>query len=343
MKNKFNGGIIVLICLIVFGIGFSIVKIAAPNFRLFNNSGNSPSISFNVSTSDDFDEAAAKAYKNEYIAAVYIEGTISESNYDYDQKWLLNTISKLKNDNKNVGMALFINSPGGAVYQADEAYFALQDYKASTGRPIYVYQGALAASGGYYLSCAGNTIYANRNTMTGCIGVLMGTTYDLTGLFDKVGIKSVTVHSGRNKNMMNYNEPFNEEQQAIMQSMCDECYEQFVSIVANSRHMDYNDAVELSDGRLYTAKQALKNGLIDKIDTWDNMLLDFSEELNKPGIKVVKYQKEKRKQSIFDMAIGKAKDIETAKTASALGLPVSVIEDMNNRNMMPMYLAPLGN
>lgn len=343
MKKKFNSGIIVLIILVVIGIGYSVLKIAFPDFNLFNSNKITPSATIRISTDSDFDKKAAKAYKNDFIAAVYIEGTISESNYDYDQEWLLNTINKLKNDKNNVGMALFINSPGGAVYQADEAYFALQDYKASTGRPIYVYQGSLAASGGYYLSCAGTEIYANRNTLTGCIGVLMGTTYDLTGLFDKVGIKSVTVHSGRNKNMMNYNEPFNEEQQAIMQSMCDECYEQFVSIVANSRHMNYNDAVELSDGRLYTAKQALKNGLIDKIDSWENMLQDMSEKLDKPGIKVVTYKKEKRKQSIFDMAIGKAKDIETAKTASALGLPVSVVEDMNNKNMMPMYLAPIGN
>ena len=236
-------------------------------------------------------------------------------------------------------MALFINSPGGAVYQADEAYFALQDYKASTGRPIYVYQGSLAASGGYYLSCAGTEIYANRNTLTGCIGVLMGTTYDLTGLFDKVGIKSVTVHSGRNKNMMNYNEPFTDEQKAIMQSICDECYEQFVSIVANNRGLSYEKACKLADGRIYTARQALDNGLIDRIDTWEGMIDSLSVAIDMPGIEVKTYRLQ-RKMTFIERMMSKAKDLESAKVAASLGLPVNVINQMNSNPFEPMYLVP---
>ena len=86
-----------------------------------------------------------------------------------------------------MGIAVFIDSPGGTVYEADEAYLALQDYK-TTGKPVYVYQGKLAASGGYYISCAAKKIYANRNSLTGSIGVISGSSYDLTGLFEKLGI-----------------------------------------------------------------------------------------------------------------------------------------------------------
>ena len=161
----------------------------------------------------------------------------------------MNTIRNLKNNSNNAALAIFINSPGGAVYQADEVYLALNDYK-TTGRPIYVYQGPMAASGGYYISCAGDKIYANRNTLTGCIGVIMGSSYDLTGLFDKIGIKSETIHSGKNKNMFNYNEPVTDEQRAIMQAMCDECYDQFVSIVAKNRGIQYNTCCKISDDRL---------------------------------------------------------------------------------------------
>lgn len=333
MKNKFNSGLIVLILLVVFGILFTLNKIT----KTTNIIRKAPAVTTERST--NYDPDIAKTYKKNFIAAVYLEGTISEENATYNHKWMMKTINDLKNNPNNEAIALYINSPGGAVYQADEVYLALMDYKIKTNRPIYVYQGPMAASGGYYISCAGNEIYANRNTLTGCIGVLMGTAFDLTGLFEELGIEATTVHSGRNKNMMNYNEPFTEEQQEIMQSMCDECYEQFVTIVARSRHISYDKAEELSDGRLYTAKQALENGLIDKIDTWNYMLEDLSNKIEKPGIRVVTYQKEKKKNTMLDLLTGKAKDIATATASAKLGLPEKVINDINNNSMMPMYLA----
>lgn len=333
MKKSFKSGLTVFIILILVVAALAVksaVSSRNPSLTVTYASRGNSSIS-------NYDPKIAKSYKNEYIAALYIEGTIQEASQSYNQQWLLSTIQHLKDDDNNVAIALYIDSPGGAVYQADEAYLALMDYRTS-GKQIYVYQGPMAASGGYYISCAGDRIYANRNTLTGSIGVIFGSSYDLTGLFDKIGIKTETVHSGKNKNMFNYNEPVTDEQRAIMQSICDECYEQFVQIVANRRQMDYIDAENLADGRLYTAKQALENGLIDKIDSWDNMIKDLSEdELERPGIKVVTFKKE-RKSTFIDYMTGTAKDIALAKTAAALGLPQSVIEDMNRKDFYPMYL-----
>lgn len=339
MKKSTKSGLIVLILLVCAIVAYSVYT--------FRNSDNEVSFKpSEISTyrvaedSDSYDPTLAREYKRNFIAALYIEGTISEANQTYNQKWLMNTIRNLKNNSNNAALAIFINSPGGAVYQADEVYLALNDYK-TTGRPIYVYQGPMAASGGYYISCAGDKIYANRNTLTGCIGVIMGSSYDLTGLFDKVGIKSETIHSGKNKNMFNYNEPVTDEQRAIMQSMCDECYDQFVSIVAKSRSIQYNTCCKISDGRLYSAKQALELRLVDAIDSWDNMLRDLAEnELKKPGIKVetFKYQK---KQNVYDILTGKALEIQNAKAAAQLGVPADVMKAMNNENKFtPMYLAP---
>ncbi|MCR4580771.1 MAG: signal peptide peptidase SppA [Treponema sp.] len=332
MKKSFKSGLIVLILIILISAAFvvkTMLDSRNPTMTVtYASRGNKVS---------NYNPELAKNYKRNYIAALYIEGTIQEANQDYDQKWLMDTIHSLKTDEKNVAIAIYINSPGGAVYQADEVYLALMEYKTS-GKPIYVYQGPMAASGGYYISCAGDEIYANRNTLTGCIGVIFGSSYDLTELFDNIGIKSETIHSGKNKNMFNYNEPVTDEQREIMQSICDECYEQFVSIVAKQRLMNYNDAAELSDGRLYTAKQALENGLIDKIDSWDNMIRDLSEnELEMPGIKVVSFKKEK-KMNLVDYMTGLAKKYTSAKAAANLGLPESVIEDINNKDYIPLYL-----
>lgn len=340
MKKTTKSGIIVLVLLILSVAAYSVYTILHQDNN-FEGTAKTSSGSYRVAEdSASYDPVAAKQYKNQFIAALYIEGTISAANNTYNQKWLLSTIDSLKKNEKNAGIAVFINSPGGAVYQADEVYLALQDYR-TTKRPVYIYQGSMAASGGYYISCAGNKIYANRNTLTGCIGVIMGTSYDLTGLFDNLGIKSETIHSGANKNMFNYNEPVTDEQREIMQSICDECYDQFVSIVAKERSIQYNTCCKLSDGRLYTAKQALDLRLIDAIDSWDNMLRDLAEnELKKPGIKVKTYKYERKATSFVDLMTGKALEIQNAKAAAQLGLPAEVMKSINDKNFVPMYLAP---
>lgn len=111
----------------------------------------------------------------------------------------MNTISALAQDKKNEGIILFIDSPGGGVYESDEAYLALLDYKEQTGRPVYAYMGQLAASGGYYIACAADYIMANRNTLTGSIGVISGQVFDITELLQKTGIKSETIHAEKTK------------------------------------------------------------------------------------------------------------------------------------------------
>ena len=168
MEKKTKSGVIVFILLILIIFALLIVNNISHQ-RILPSSNNITSAP--VTNNKYFNKSQVKNYKNKYIAALYIEGQISEENVDYSQKWLLSTIRALKNDKNNEAIALFINSPGGAVYQADEAYLALQDYK-TTGKPIYVYQGPMAASGGYYISCAADQIYANRNTLTGCIGMI---------------------------------------------------------------------------------------------------------------------------------------------------------------------------
>lgn len=328
MTKKVKSGYIILAILVV-------IAIAATVHSLITTK---ESVTINFDSNVEYNtNSSQKLSSKGNIAALYIEGTIQQANVDYDQQWLLSTISAIKNDKKNVGIAIFINSPGGAVYQTDDVYLALEDYK-TTGRPIYVYQGPMAASGGYYISCAGNKIYANRNTLTGSIGVIAGQSMDLTGLLNKLGIKSETIYAGKNKNMGNYNAPFTPEQKAIMQSIADECYEQFVKIVAKSRNMTYEEAAKLSDGRIYTAQQALDNGLIDAIGSWDLMLNDMADaEFEGTNYKIVTYKKVK-KQSFMDIMMSKVSDITKSAAASKTGIPEKVLEDINSPSEYPMYL-----
>ncbi|MBQ9239514.1 MAG: signal peptide peptidase SppA [Treponema sp.] len=209
--------------------------------------------------------------KGPYIAEVAVTGVISEGNDSYNQKWLLSTITELADDTNNVGLLLFIDSPGGSVYEADEVYLALCDYKAH-GKPIYAYLGSLAASGGYYIACAADTIYANRNTLTGSIGVIASQSVDATALLNRIGVKIETFTAGKNKNMLNFNSPLTEEQRNIMLEIAREAYDQFTGIVAESRSLDIAEVRRLADGRLYTAQQAKNNDLIDAIGSKDEAL-----------------------------------------------------------------------
>ncbi|MBQ6028038.1 MAG: signal peptide peptidase SppA [Treponema sp.] len=206
---------------------------------------------------------------SKYVARLYITGVIEEANETYNQGWLLDTVESLENDSNNIGILLVIDSPGGTVYEADELYLALRKYK-NSGKEVWAYFKSIAASGAYYISCAADTVYANRNSLTGSIGVIFGPTIDATGLLEKIGVKSTNFVSGRNKAMGNYNNPLTDEQRKIMQSLVDECYEQFAAIVASARKKSLTETKALADGRVYTANQAKQNGLIDGIGSQEN-------------------------------------------------------------------------
>ena len=153
----------------------------------------------------------------------------------------------------------------------------------------------------------------------------------MTELLSKIGIKSTTIHSGRNKTMFNYNEPLTKEQIEIMQSISDEVYDQFISIVAMNRNLILNDVKKLADGRIYTAKQALENGLIDSVDSWENMIKDMREtEFEGKELPVKEFSYE-RDFTVSDLFYGKA---------PALSEGVKSIEDLISEAKLtyPAYL-----
>lgn len=235
-----------------------------------------------------------------YIAVLHVEGVIEDSGETYNQNWILDTIDDLAGDKKNRGILLYIDSPGGGVYQSDEVYLALEDYKHNTGNKVWAYMGPLAASGGYYIACAADVIYANRNTLTGSIGVISATSVDLTELMKKYGIKMTTVTAGKNKNMLNIDSPMTEEHRAIMQGIADEAYDQFTDIVSQSRNMKIEKVRALADGRIYTAAQAEANGLIDCVDTYENAVDNMLDAIEDDEDVSVKHFRFERKKTVSD-------------------------------------------
>ena len=225
----------------------------------------------------------------DFIGVVKVEGTIadiSESSSifanpkSYNHKKTLKYIDSMMESNNNKGIILYVNSPGGGVYESDELYLKLKEYKEKTGRTIWTYMASQACSGGYYISMATDKIYANRNTWTGSIGVIISST-NLKGLYDKLGIKEIDITSGTNKAMGSPGLEMTEEHRKILQSLVDEAYEQFASIVAEGRKMDINKVKPIADGRIYSAKQALDLGLIDNVDSYENMQQNMLDTVGK--------------------------------------------------------------
>jgi protease-4 len=228
-----------------------------------------------------------------FIARVSIVGEISDvsdqyasSNDSYHHDWTNKTIDELIKNKRNKGLLLYVDSPGGNVYESDELYLKIMEYKEETKRPVYVYMGPLAASGAYYISAGADKIYANRNTWTGSIGVISGTYFDVSGFLKKHGITATDVTSGENKGMGNYFAPMTDEQRAIIQSLVDEAYEQFTSIVAEGRGMDAEAVKKVADGRIYTAKQAKAGGLIDDVLTEKEAARAIKKEMGDDNLSV---------------------------------------------------------
>lgn len=236
---------------------------------------------FSVFSDSEMSGEIPETPKKDYIAVIEVLGTIQEETYDlmYTSDSYLHTttmeyIDELMKDKNNKGILLYVDSPGGTVYESEELYLKLEEYKKVTNQPIWVYMSHYAASGGYMISMAADKIYANPNTTTGSIGVIMSG-YDLSGLYEKLGIKYVSITSGENKD----SSQMTDEQVEIYQGQVDECYERFVDIVEEGRGMSEKEVKKLADGRTYTAKQALQNGLVDKIALYDEMKDEMREEL----------------------------------------------------------------
>ena len=323
MKKKQIIGLVVAAALFV-GVGAASVFTNTISKNLLQNSADDI---INLGGSYQFNPPS-----EDYIAIVRVEGTIQEqsgsstleasSGYQHDST--MNYIDELMDDSNNKGILLYVDSPGGTVYESEELYQKLKEYKETTKRPIWDYMAHYAASGGYMVSMASDKIYANSNTTTGSIGVIMSG-YDMSGLYKKLGIRYVSITSGKNKD----SSKFTDEQIAIYQDQINEAYEKFVNIVADGRDMSVEDVKKLADGRTYTAKQAKNNGLIDEISLYPDMKDAMSKKLGRSTF----YEMESD-EGLLQSLFSKAESLVPKSEAQVLTETAKSVE-----SGVPMYYA----
>lgn len=229
--------------------------------------------------------------EGDFVGQIDIVGTIqggstaanSVSGQNYDHDFYLKYIEAMELADNNKGILLYVNSPGGTVYESDELYLKLLEYKEKTGRPVYAYFASEACSGAYYISMAADEIYANRNTWTGSIGVIISL-MNYEGLLKKIGVEEIDITSGKNKTIGSGAHEMTAQQAKILQRLVDEAYDQFTKIVAKGRDMNIEKVKKLADGRIYSAAQAKKYGLVDEIMGFEDAKAKISTTLGNGDI-----------------------------------------------------------
>lgn len=274
-------------------------------------------------------------FGHDYVGVLSLSGTITDgdSRDGYSQDWILDRIDHMKKDSKNKGILLSVNTPGGSAYATAELYNALLDYKKVTGNKIYVYFGSQATSGGYYAAMAGDKIYANQECWTGSIGVIVGPMYNLSGLYEKFGIQPYSFKSGANKDIGANYKDMTDEQRSIMQSLVDDSYNRFVKAVMDGRKMDEATVRTLGDGRIYSANQALENGLIDKIGSLDDAINAMKNDcgLDSVDFESIVYEQKTSFRDLFGFSSEKKED--------SLDKLLNILESSNKASIQ--YIAPV--
>lgn len=162
------------------------------------------------------------------------------------------------------GVILELDTPGGAVLAAQEIHDAVIRLQKDTDLPVLAWMRDVTASAGYYIAAPADHIIAAGTTFTGSIGVILEY-YEAAELADEVGVKSIVIKSGKLKDMGNPLREITAEERAVLQSVIDEAYDEFVKVVVDGRDMTDAEVRKIADGRIYSGRQAEKLDLVDEI------------------------------------------------------------------------------
>ena len=232
---------------------------------------------------------------DETIQKISIEGEIgAEMTNTYSRASVINQIKEAKSNSNVKAILLSVNTPGGGVYETAELYNELKN----SGKDVYVSMKKQATSGGYYVSMAAKKIFANTETTTGSLGVIMSYVSAQKFLNDH-GIKQETIRSGEQKAIGGLLEDLPESTRKIYQEQNKEAYDRFVKAIAQGRSMSEDEVRKLADGRTYTGTQAVENKLIDKIGTEEDLINFIKEDKKLSNPKVIELRPDKAAESLL--------------------------------------------
>ena len=218
----------------------------------------------------------------------------------YRHQMFLSQIDHAAKDPNIEGIIIRVNTPGGGVVESAEIHQKMIDAQTEYDIPIYVSMGNMAASGGYYIAAPADKIVASPQTITGSIGVIMES-INVAGLAENYGVEVNTIKSGPYKDIMSATREMTDDERAILQSIIDESYDEFVRVIVEGRKMTESQVRTIADGRIYTGKQALELDLIDEIGSLDDTISMMRDQVG--HYDVIKYEAHLGFPQLFSMSL----------------------------------------
>jgi protease-4 len=246
------------------------------------------------------DGSALLSGMGDRVAIVDVHGVIENSSD------VVRQLRKYGKDSSIPAVVLHIDSPGGGAASSQEIYEEVNKLR-EEGKKIVASMGSVAASGGYYVACAADTIVANPATLTGSIGVIFQFP-TAEELFKKIGLKFEVVKRGEVKDIGSMDRSMTERERESLQSVVDDTYEQFVGVIVDSREMERDEVVGIADGSIFTGKQAKDLGLVDELGNLHDAIKIAGEMVGMEEYpKTVKERK--KKISWYDVLTQKMTDL----------------------------------
>jgi len=240
-------------------------------------------------------------------------------------------LTKAEADKTVKAIVLRIESPGGEIEPCQEILLEIE--RAKETKKIVVSMGGTAASGGYYISTQADKIVALPTTQTGSIGVI-SYAINVEGLLEKLGIQIETFHGGKYKDMYWGLRELTPDEEAIMQQMVDEYYEQFIDVVAEGRGLNKEEVRNLATGQLYSGTKAKELGLVDELGDLD-IAINLAAELAGIEAPIVEYYKQPG--LIWRLLSGLADAIQT-RISGLSAQDIILLEILSHNYPQPLFL-----
>lgn len=245
-----------------------------------------------VKIKDVLNAPEKEKYEANKIAVYYAYGEIDGGSDDNKMKSedVVKDLHELSDNNDVKAVVLRVNSPGGSAYGSEQMWHAVTLLKAK--KPVIVSMGDYAASGGYYMSCAADTIVAEPNTLTGSIGIF-GMIPSGGKLMDKIGVSMDGVKTNKFSDIGRFDRPFTDSEKALFQNYINEGYATFINRVANGRHLTTDSVNNIAQGRVWLGSDAKKIGLVDVLGGLDSAIVIAAKKADVESYSVAEYPKEK--------------------------------------------------
>lgn len=273
------------------------------------------------------------------IALLYATGNITSGtgSSGIQDKFLVNEIEKLENDDDIKAVVFRVNSGGGSAYASEQIWKAISNLKAK--KPVVVSMGDYAASGGYYISCNANKIVAQPTTLTGSIGIF-GMIPNFGRTFKKIGVDMDVVKTNQFSDFGNVSRSFNAQETQIMQAYIERGYDLFLTRCADGRGMPKDSLAKYAEGRVWTGNQAKEIGLVDELGGVKDAI-EIAAELANLGKSYVVFEYPRMKSRLEEI-FNKNKDELAAKTMKEyLGESYNIfmlLKDMKEQDFMQARL-----